>query len=377
MTAEKRGHGLLRWIDQKLGSLILAMLSVFLKIQRVWGVKNPIPSNSYLVVCFGAIGDLIILTRAAKNFLADQKVYLVCSNLNYSCALLYTDFYAGIESIDIKSPLSIYRVCKKYQINQIIDSTQWANIGPIMVGMASLLNTSIITRGFKSNNRLRNLTYNYTIDHAQDIHEVGNFINLMTGGIKVTSNSQLPELLPDLYHPPPRKTTRKVLLHLWPAGSRAYLKEWPESNWQKIAHHLVKNGYQVYLSGSPSDALRTQKFIEHSGLPLINFAGMLDLKSLFEFIQAEIEFAVSVNTGVMHLLVEAKVPVIGLHGPTNPVRWGPLGSASVSLLPRSGPCAYLHYGFEYPKKDNLAYALNMLCVEQVIDAMADLSSRDN
>ncbi|BEI36582.1 hypothetical protein PHIN7_03060 [Polynucleobacter sp. HIN7] len=353
------------------------MLGIFLKIQRVWGVKKPIPSNSYLVVCFGAIGDLIILTRAVKTFLADQKVYLACSNLNYSSALLYTDFYAGIESIDLKSPLSIYRVCKKYQINQIIDSTQWANIGPIMVGMASLLNTYIITRGFKSNNRFRCLTYNHIIDHSKDIHEVGNFINLIVGGIKVISNSQLPELLTDLYHPRLRKTTRKVLLHLWPAGSRAYLKEWPESNWEKLAHHLVKNGYQVYLSGSQSDALRTQNFIERSGLPLINLAGVMDLKSLSEFIQNEIEFAVSVNTGVMHLLVEAKVPVIGLHGPTNPVRWGPLGSASISLLPRSGLSAYLHYGFEYPKADNLAYALNMLSVEQVIDAMTDLPSRDN
>jgi ADP-heptose:LPS heptosyltransferase len=377
MTTEKRGHVLLRWIDQKLGSLILAILGIFLKIQRVWGVKKPIPSNSYLVVCFGAIGDLIILTRAVKTFLADQKVYLACSNLNYSSALLYTDFYAGIEPIDLKSPLSIYRVCKKFQINQIIDSTQWANIGPIMVGMASLLDTSIITRGFKSNNRFRNLTYNNIINHSQDIHEIGNFINLMIGGIKVTSNSQLPELMPDLYHPHPRKTTRKVLLHLWPAGSKAYLKEWPESNWEKIAYHLVKNGYQVCLSGSQSDALRTKNFIERSCLPLMNIAGMLDLKSLFEFIQTEIEFAVSVNTGVMHLLVEAKVPVIGLHGPTNPVRWGPLGSAPISLLPRSGPCAYLHYGFEYPKTDKLAYALNMLSVEQVIDAMTELSSRDN
>ena len=40
---------------------------------------------------------------------------------------------------------------------------------------------------------------------------------------------------------------------------------------------------------------------------------------------------VSGNTGVMHLAAGLGVPLLALHGPTDPVKWGPLG------LGRAGP----------------------------------------
>jgi len=54
-----------------------------------------------------------------------------------------------------------------------------------------------------------------------------------------------------------------------------------------------------------------------------------------------------------------------------------LGSASISLLPQSGPSAYLNYGFEYPKSDAKAYSLDNLSVDQVVTALDGLRSRDN
>jgi ADP-heptose:LPS heptosyltransferase len=331
-------------------------------------------SDSVVLVCFGAIGDLIILSTAAKEQLAGKKVYLACSKLNYPCALLYSSFYAGIEIADLKSPFSLYRLCKKFGANQIIDSTQWANIGPILVGIATLFSQSIVSVGFRSKSIMRNGAYDRTILHSSTLHEVANFINLMSGNEKLASNTQLPDLLPFLYQPKAQKHTKKILFHMWPSGVRSYLKAWPEASWQELAKYFVERGYSVYISGSLGDKKITNDFIESSGLPLINLAGSLDLGALFQFLKDEIEFAVSVNTGILHLLVEAKVPVVGLHGATNPERWGPLGSSSISLLPQSGPCAYLNYGFEYPKKDEEAYSLDRLTVCQVKVAIARLQT---
>jgi heptosyltransferase-3 len=374
MPLEKRGSRLLRYFDQKFGLLILGPLVLVLKIKRLLGSSKQVQSDSFLLVCFGAIGDLILLTLAAKQILAGKKVYLVCTAANYPCALLYSDFYSGIEKADIASPFSVYRACKKFNTRQVIDSSQWANVGPIMVGIAALLSRSIVSTGFQSKIKMRNAVYDKTIIHSRHIHEVANFINLIAGEIKVLNNAQLSNSLHFLYGRRAKKNTRKVLLHMWPAGFRSHLKAWPELHWQTLVKYLVAQGYTVYLSGSTGDERKTTDFIDRSGLSLFNLAGVFDLSSLRHFLQEEIEFAISVNTGILHLLVDAGVPVIGLHGPTNPERWGPLGSSSIALLPQLGPSAYLHYGFEYPEADEDAYSLNQLTVAQVTEAIEKLQA---
>ncbi|WP_071461764.1 glycosyltransferase family 9 protein [Polynucleobacter asymbioticus] len=374
---EKRGSRYLKQFDRYIGSVILLMLSLALRVKRRFQPVGIDSSGPMLLICFGAIGDLIVLTTAARQILAERKVYLACSKLNFPCTKLYEDFYAGVAIADIRNPLSILNICKQFKVTQIIDSTQWANIGPIQAGIATLLSSGINSIGFKTNRAVRNTTYDLVIDHSRDIHEAANFMNLLSGKTVISSNAQLPTFLPALYQKKSCLKTGKVLLHMWPSGNRAHLKAWPAMHWQKLALHLVNEGYTIYLSGSPADQDHTKAFIEKTGLPLVNLAGTMDLKSLLHFLKEEIEFAVSVNTGILHLLVEAGVPAVALHGGVNPERWGPLGINTISLLPPSGPRAYLHYGFEYPERDEDAYALDKLTVEQVYEAITTLSKEGN
>lgn len=381
--SEKRGSGLLKNIDQYIGGALLFFLIFLLSAKKaINSIGNNLsspgdskPSQGYpktencLVVCFGAIGDLILLTQAARIELGHKKVYLACTSLNQACADLYKDFYAGIEIVDIRSLTSLSNVCKKHQIKYIFDSTQWANIGPILTGIAQLLGNSIQAIGFHTKSNLRNRVYTSTVKHSNQLHEVGNFINLLAIKSIVSSNADVKALAPILYERRPFKNTKKILFHLWPSGTRSYLKEWPISYWVKLAQHLTEEGYEIYLSGSPADVVRNEKLITQSNLSLVNIAGKLDLAELKSFIAQNIDFAVCVNTGILHLAASQGVPVIGLHGPTNPSRWGPLGSELTSLLPASGQSAYLHYGFEYPKDGRVAYSLDKLEVSQVIDAV--------
>jgi len=384
---EKRGSAYLRQIDHYVGAVILLALNLVLSIKRTfWATKSKKKPDhgAVLLVCFGAIGDLIVLTTAARQQLAGRSVYLACSKLNYPCAKLYADVYADIAVLDVRNLLAVHRACERFGISQIMDSTQWANIGPIQVGLASLLGKTLFTSGFQTQSALRNRVYDQVIPHARDLHEVANFINLMAGAQCITGNAHLPAYLPALYQASKKTLNRvhpktdKVLLHLWPSGNRAYLKAWPEAYWLELAQFLSSQGYEIYLSGAPSDQTRTEHFCEQARLAGINhihsIAGKYDLGALKQFMQEQIEWAVSVNTGILHLLVDAGVPVIGLHGGVNPQRWGPLGSESISLLPQSGKSAYLHYGFEYPKNDTDAYSLDKLTVQQVIEATAVLKT---
>lgn len=386
---EKRGSGLLKNIDRYIGGTLLFFLIFLLAIK---GAINSIGNNLFppgdskptqgclnaencLVVCFGAIGDLILLTQAAKIQLAHKKVYLACTSSNQACADLYKDFYAGIEIVDIRSLTSLSNVCKKHKIKYIFDSTQWANIGAILTGISRLFAREIQAIGFNTKSNFRNRIYTTTVEHSNQLHEVGNFINLLAIKPIISSNADIKALAPILYEHREFKNTKKILFHLWPSGTRSYLKEWPISYWVELARHLAEEGYEIYLSGSPADAARNEKLITQSNLPIINIAGKLNLSELKNFITQNIDFAVCVNTGIMHLTTSQGVPVIGLHGPTNPNRWGPLGSELTSLLPSSGLSSYLHYGFEYPKDDQAAYSLDKLDVSQVIDAVKLLNHR--
>lgn len=371
--SERRGSKFNRFVDKYIGFIAMLPLLVLLKLKRILFPLKFKDDDSYLLVCFGAIGDLIILTQAARYQLAGKRVYLACSHLNLAAANLFKEFYADIKQVDLKDILSLHNIAREFEVGKIIDSTQWANIGPIQVAFAELLGGNLVTVGFMTNAFIRNNIYGQRVAHSEKIHELGNFVNLIAQRCKITSNDQLDSVVPELYSNSACRLTGNVLLHLWPSGNRSYLKAWPENYWIDLTKQLVRRGYKVYLSGSLFDKDKTEAFArKFESDKVINLAGFFDLAGLREFIHDQIEFAISVNTGILHLVASCGVPIVGLHGPTNPIRWGPLGCKSISLLPQSGHSAYLHYGFEYPDDDEEAYVLDRLSVTQVISAVDSL-----
>lgn len=374
----QRGSKLLKLLDRYAGYLILAIMAVLLHIKSWLNNADTKEPQTYLLICFGAIGDLIILTEAARIQWGTKRVVLACSSSNLPCAMMYQDFYQSIELIDTFSILDVHRVCKVHKIDVIYDSTQWANIGPLQVGLARLLNRELAAIGFQAQSSVRNYAYTRVVQHSANVHEVLNFMNLLSPLTIYKTNDVLPTVLSRAYQRHPCRATHKVLFHMWPSGARACLKEWPESYWIELAHYFHKLQYQIYLSGAPADKARNTAFIAKLGLDnLNNIAGLYDLTKISDFIASEIECAICVNTGILHLVASLGVPLIGLHGPTNPLRWGPLGSNSVALLPASGRFAYLHYGFEYPEDDKEAYALDRLSVGQVTSAFELLNKQES
>jgi len=161
-----------------------------------------------------------------------------------------------------------------------------------------------------------------------------------------------------------------VVLHLWPGGANFDERSWPPERWRSVAAAMNDRGYEVVLTGGPGDVEPTKALVSawratgsapnrgrnHTGETLVwlRYASGV----------------VSVNTGVMHLAAAVGAPVVALNGPTPVLRWGPVGSASRSVVSPMVPDGYLNLGWEHD--DRYRDAMAAITVNSVLSAWDDL-----
>jgi ADP-heptose:LPS heptosyltransferase len=351
----QRGNPLLRKIDAALGPLIIALLGVIIRGRGLFSRRPSRATDTALVVCFGAIGDLLLLAAVAQRVLTDSRLILACTPENRLAAEIFPELFEEILVVRLTRPWSLLQAARRLQFGHVYDSTQWANASAVQCGLLKLARPQIELRGFATDTNCRSLVYDVLVTHSASRHETQNFAALL--GDEAFDPDRLVETTPVV--------GLNVALHLWPSGARSHLKEWPQENWRELAIRLQAHGCHLFITGSPADKARNDAFIQAVGAPMTNLAGVMKLGELFEFLRREVTLCVSVNTGTMHLAALAGTAVVALNGPTDPIRWGPVGVNGSSLLPAEGRSAYLNYGFEYPESDDEAYSLDKLSVDSV------------
>jgi ADP-heptose:LPS heptosyltransferase len=145
---------------------------------------------------------------------------------------------------------------------------------------------------------------------------------------------------------------RRVLIHAG-CGGKGWQREWPEERWGALAKGLAGQGFEVFLSGAGArEAAMNRRIVDFSG----GAARILPLGAkLADLVEALLgsRLLLSGNTGVMHLAAGLGVPLLALHGPTDPVKWGPQALAGRAEVLRANlgcsPCLAL--GFEYGCKE--------------------------
>ena len=376
----ERGNSFNRLLDRCAGIPLAACSSVL----RFGKGTRPVDEPQRVgFICLGAIGDLLLLSAlisALRERLPHAHFVLLTSRANASTARL-------IPGIDQSAAFGVAEVAaiatwlRGQKLDVLIDSTQWARLGTLLCNLSDARTTV----GFDTAGQYRAFGYSFAVQHRNDRHEVENFLELgrvlypdLHGGPKLLLPQSPPDDLPaelcgrlepsgDVGDALPRR----VFLHMWPSGTNAWLKEWPADCWDALGRMLSGKGFEVYLTGAPSDAPRNDAFLRaHPQCPAISLAGRTSLGGL-AWLFSRASAVVSVNTGTMHLAAIAGAPTVGLHGPTNPLRWGPVGRHVRSLLPHKGPYAYLNLGFEYPLPHK--QCLDSLPVEDVEDALRSLS----
>ncbi len=127
--------------------------------------------------------------------------------------------------------------------------------------------------------------------------------------------------------PPPQIASGRYCL-AFHATARA-AKLWQEANWTELVRRLERAGYACILPwGSGEERARSERIASANSAAIVPPRLALDDMSA---LIAGADFAVGVDTGLMHLAAALSRPVVGIFCDSNPVDACPVGS---------GPTAY-------------------------------------
>jgi heptosyltransferase-2 len=111
-------------------------------------------------------------------------------------------------------------------------------------------------------------------------------------------------------------------------------KRWPAASWRRLIDAFPSERFVLF--GTPADAAITSSIAAGPDPARVtDLAGRTDLMG-FAAALAGCRLLVSNDTGGMHLANALGVPVIGLFGPTNPVRTGPVFASRYRILQPHG-----------------------------------------
>ena len=232
----------------------------------------------------------------------------------------------------------------------MIDFGPWPRISAIFAALAH----ARFTIGFRTLGQARHYCFDMAVRHSSQRHEIENFhaliaplIGEMTDGRPRLSRPVGASALPS--------GRSWIVFHPWAAGYNHHWRAWPEDRWLTLGGIVTGWGDGIAITGGPSDVVASRALAAKLGPSAVSLAG-ISLPETMKVL-ADAVAVVAVNTGVMHLAAAMDRPLVALHGPTDPKRWGPLSSRAVSLGPGADQgCAYLNLGFEYPDTPPTAWA---------------------
>ncbi len=114
------------------------------------------------------------------------------------------------------------------------------------------------------------------------------------------------------------------------AGAGNIHKQWTTDGFVEITDWLTSEGFQVILVGSDRDLDKIEAIMTRLSHKAYNFAGTLSLGELMALFHMSSLFLGN-DSGPLHLAAAMGTPVVGLFGPVDERRWGPLSTNSIVL----------------------------------------------
>jgi len=358
-----RGNKFLKILDFTLGVPILFLFGL---IRHFLPEKEIVPGaiKKILVIKLSALGDTVLLLpvlRTLKENIPTAKIYFLATGINRKVLENCPDVDQLLE-LKLKdfltNPFYLFSFIgglRRERFDIAFDFDQWLRLSAIL----SFLSGAKLMVGFRTPGQLKHLAFDRVIFHRRNRHEVDCFLDLVAF-LNLKKIERIPriEILEDW-----RKKSVQFLKSIGieenedfvifhPEVPRhAFPRQWPEENFIQLAKELIKkHPLKILITGTE----RSKEIFQHRKMideERIKSAVSLEWDLLLAIIKRA-KLLVCGNTGIMHLAAAIGTPVVALHGPTDPVKWGPLGDKNIvvkSKLPCS-PCLYL--GFEYGCQTN-------------------------
>lgn len=148
---------------------------------------------------------------------------------------------------------------------------------------------------------------------------------------------------------PKRESVAHVVSALWPSngavtiallpGARWENKRWPVQYFQQLVMHLHArdNALRFVVLGGDADSALAGAIVAAVPQASVDLTGRTTLPQMVEVLR-QCHVVVTNDTGPMHVAAALRKPVVGIFGPTNPLRTGPYGQVERALQRHDLPC---------------------------------------
>jgi len=205
--------------------------------------------------------------------------------------------------------------------------------------------------------------------YLQLAEAIGLKINNREPSIKVspTANLSLQKKIPNLLN----KNKHNIILLLPGSSPCQDWKRWPKDLWVKLLQSLVKYGFNCIFTGSELESELIDEIIGKAKTTssTLNMAGSLSLGESAA-LAALSRTVVSADSGMMHIAAAVGTQVVGIFGPTDDKRTGPIGLNHKIL--RSPSCKGGCYSLQYPRGHeacNVQHCMRGVSVDSVLNAI--------
>lgn len=362
----ERNNPLMKKLDKWIGCPLLFVLGLFHKKRSVKDIKNTINPQIAIIKTAG-IGDTIVLSAIVdeiKSEYPDSSITWICAANNLGMVNALKD--KGIDEVfcfEMKSPIRALKGIKALgHFDYVLDFAPWARINAVISWALS----GKFKAGFKRKSMYRHYVYDAWAEHLDTKHEVDNYREILK-----IAGMDIKEIMPSMQSNESSLVEGNyIVFHVYPGGSLALLKRWPEENWIRLAKEISSiYGYRILFSGGRNDSAALNGIVSQLSLECVkavNIAGDYSLQEMINVLK-NAKAVVSVDTGIMHLAAAAEATLIALLGPTADERWGPLSDKAivVSSKEKCSPCISL--GFDSVCKK--AACMENISVEMVLDVL--------
>jgi ADP-heptose:LPS heptosyltransferase len=335
--------------------------------------KRPANINKLAILNTGSIGDNVLMSASINDLKvkfpnAELTVFTGATNFQLVNQI---DKVGKVLMLPIINPFRSIKMVREFgSFDVLIDFGPWPRINSIY----SFFIPAKFKIGFRSKNQFRHYVYDSCIEHSDQKHEIENYRSLIS---QLVSE---PLSLPFIKNAGTVKSNELIkelgnycLVHPWPGGYKSYMKEWDMKRWVELINLIHADFDKIIITGAPADFEKTDdllKLLKNSKANnVVGLAGKTDLRETIDLI-ANSSVIFSVNTGIAHIAASFDIPQICLHGPTNPKRWRPYSSKTVSITPSAGKFGYLNFGFEYHLAEG--NCMNEISVNAVYNAYKSL-----
>ena len=187
------------------------------------------------------------------------------------------------------------------------------------------------------------------VPYVEDEHEIDCFLDVLKeDGIEVkdsylenwVTQEELDEVKEIMQQKNINKDSKikKVIIHAT-SGNRK--KEWAKDKWAKIITWLSnEENVQVLFNGTKNDSLVYEEIMsyvkENLKIPPVNFCGCFNLRQTLAFTKL-CDLIAGCDSGNLHIAASVGVPVIGIYGPMNTVKWRAYAD-DCSVIKTNLPC---------------------------------------